>query len=289
MTPRPCSKEQKSLEEAQSLDDAPAATGFALPGASAHSRRGQARRRTGQNVVGYLPATTPVETISRGSRSAPATIISDTAGNTLAGKGRRWQGALHADDNASGSAAVLAVAATLARQPRLAATSCSASGGRGLGLIGSTAFAAGRGAIDSVAAYLNFIFGHHAGQQADRAGGRLLVNMGTDIRQANVAAFDLAVEDPYQPTDVATFNLAACRTGFFTGTRRCKAVRHATSRLRGPRSRRRLRGAIVAGCPTRPTRPLSKSIGAPAAYCHRVGSTSTIPDFSTEVKVAITA
>jgi Peptidase family M28/PDZ domain len=220
---------EKSLEDAQkSLDDAnPHATGFALPGVSARIHAAVEReRRTGQNVLGYLPATTPVETMTKPWVALGAHydhLGHGEAGNTLAGKEDAGRPHLGADDNASGSAAVLAVAATLASQPRRRNVVFGFWSGEELGLIGSAAFAAKPPVpLDAIAAYLNFDM---VGRMQDN---KLTVQAaGTSpawariIEQANVAAgFDLAVqEDPYQPTDVATFNLASVPSlGFFTGT-----------------------------------------------------------------------
>ena len=220
---------EKSLEEAQkSLDDAnPHATGFALPGVSVRMHAAVEReRRTGHNVVGYLPATVPVGTMAKPWVAVGAHydhLGHGEAGNTLAGKEDAGKVHAGADDNASGSAAVLAVAATLAKQPRRRNVVFGFWSGEELGLIGSSAFATKPPiAIESLAAYLNFDM---VGRMQDN---KLTVQAaGTSpawarlIEQANVAAgFDLAVqEDPYQPTDVATFNLASVPSlSFFTGT-----------------------------------------------------------------------
>jgi Zn-dependent M28 family amino/carboxypeptidase len=144
------------------------------------------------------------------------------AGNTLASKEDAGKIHFGADDNASGSAAVLAVAATLARQPRKRNIVVSFWSGEELGLIGSTAYANKPAvALDQLAAYLNFDM---VGRMQDN---KLTVQAtGTSpmwpklLEQTNVAAgFDLAVqEDPYQPTDVATFNAASVPSlSFFTG------------------------------------------------------------------------
>jgi len=220
---------EKPLEEAQkSLDDAnPHATGFALPGVSVRIHAAVEReRRTGRNVVGYLPATTPVGAMAKPWIAVGAHydhLGHGEAGNTLAGKEDAGKVHAGADDNASGSAAVLAVAATLAKQPRRRNIVFGFWSGEELGLIGSTAFATKPPVpLESLAAYLNFDM---VGRMQDN---KLTVQAaGTSpswarlIEQANVAAgFDLAVqEDPYQPTDVATFNLASVPSlSFFTGT-----------------------------------------------------------------------
>ena len=78
-------------------------------------------KRTGHNVVGYLPATTPVTTIAKPWVALGAHydhLGHGEAGNTLADKDDAGKIHFGADDNASGSAAVLAIAATLAKQPR---------------------------------------------------------------------------------------------------------------------------------------------------------------------------
>src|SRR4029077_3347384 len=79
------------------------------------------------------------------------------AGNTLASTDEAGKVHVGADDNASGSAAVLAVAATLATQPRRRNVLVGFWWGEKLGLIGSSAFAAPPPVpLDMLAAYLNF-------------------------------------------------------------------------------------------------------------------------------------
>src|SRR6185295_5065770 len=114
----------KTLEEAQkSLDSAnPHVAGFAIPGITAKVHAAVVReKKTGNNIVAYLPATEPVGTMARPWVAIGAHydhLGHGEAGNTLAGK--EDAGKVHhgADDNASGAAAVLAVASTLAGQPR---------------------------------------------------------------------------------------------------------------------------------------------------------------------------
>jgi Zn-dependent M28 family amino/carboxypeptidase len=145
------------------------------------------------------------------------------AGNTLADKDDARKIHFGADDNASGSAAALAVAAAVARQPRHRNVLFAWWSGEEIGLVGSSAFAnAPPLPLDQLEAYLNFDM---VGRMQDN---KLTIQAtGTSpvwakiIEQANIAAgFDLLLQsDPYQPTDVATFNLASvpCLT-FFTGT-----------------------------------------------------------------------
>jgi hypothetical protein len=219
----------KTLEEAQkALDTAnPHVAGFELPGIEATVHAAVEReQRTGHNVVAYLPATMPVAGVAKPWVALGAHydhLGHGEAGNTLAGKEDAGKIHFGADDNASGSAAVLAVAAALAKQPRRRNVVVGFWSGEELGLIGSGAFAARPPIpLDALAAYLNFDM---VGRMKDN---KLTIQAtGTSpawarmIEQANVAAgFDLAVqEDPYQPTDVATFNLASVPClSFFTGT-----------------------------------------------------------------------
>jgi hypothetical protein len=95
--------------------------------------------------------------------------------------------------------------------------------GEELGLIGSTAFAAKPPVpLDQMAAYLNFdMVGRMQDNKLTVQAAGTSSAWGKIIEQANIAAgFDLVVQqDPYQPTDVATFNQASVPClNFFTGT-----------------------------------------------------------------------
>jgi hypothetical protein len=229
----------KTLEAAQqSLDSGnPHVTGFAIPNAHVSVRAAVAREtKTGHNVVAYLPATTGCAAQLAGAASArdcprPWVAIGahydhlgrGEAGNTLAGKDDAGKVHAGADDNASGSAAVLTIAAALAKEPRRRNVIVAFWSGEELGLIGSASFAANAPVpLDQLTAYLNFDM---VGRMQDN---KLTVQAtGTSpvwpklLEQANVVAgFDLVPQsDPYQPTDVSTFNAASvpCLT-FFTGT-----------------------------------------------------------------------
>jgi hypothetical protein len=229
----------KTLESIQkSLDSAnPHVTGFAVPNVALTLRTSVEReRRTGHNVVAYLPATAPAHTLQGAAVHAstvdrPWVAIGahydhlgrGEAGNTLATKEDLNKVHFGADDNASGSAATLAVAAELARQPHRRNILVALWSGEELGLLGSAAFSnAPPVPLDQIAAYLNFDM---VGRMQDN---KLVVQAaGTSpiwkrmLEQANVTSgFDLQVqEDPYQPTDVATFNAAGIPClNFFTGT-----------------------------------------------------------------------
>ena len=219
----------KTVEEAQkALDDAnPHATGFAIPDVTVRLHANVVReKKTGHNVVAYLPATTPVETVAKPWVAIGAHydhLGHGEAGNTLATKEDAARVHAGADDNASGSAAVLGIASIVASEPRHRNVLIALWSGEELGLIGSTSFAmAPPVPLHAFAAYFNFDM---VGRMQDN---KLNIQAtGTSpawarlIEQANIAAgFDLQLqEDPYQPTDVATFNSASVPClSFFTGT-----------------------------------------------------------------------
>ena len=219
----------KTLAQAQkALDSAnPHIAGFELPGIDVSVRASVVReKRTGRNVVGYLPATDPVTATAKPWVAIGAHydhLGHGEAGNTLAGKDDAGKIHFGADDNASGSAAVLAVAATLARERRHRNILIALWSGEELGLIGSAAFAAAPPVpLDRLAAYLNFdMVGRMQDNKLTVQAAGTSPAWGKILEQANVAAgFDLVVQDdPYQPTDVATFNLASIPSlTFFTGT-----------------------------------------------------------------------
>jgi hypothetical protein len=118
---------------------------------------------------------------------------------------------------------VLAIADTLAREPRRRHVLVAFWSAEEIGLIGSNAFTTAPPVpLGQIAAYLNFDM---VGRMQNN---RLIVQAtgtspawGRVLERANVAAgFDLVVQpDPYQPTDVATFNQAGIASlAFFTGS-----------------------------------------------------------------------
>ena len=218
----------KTLEATQKdLDTGnPHVAGFALDTTVSIHAAVVREKQTGHNIVAYLPANTPTAATSK-----PWVMIGahydhlgrGESGSSLAGKDEAGQIHFGADDNASGTAAVLSIGAVLARAPRHRNVVLALWSGEELGLLGSAAFAAAPPLpLDQVAAYLNFDM---VGRMRDNK--LTLQALGSSpawpgiIERANVAAgFDLALEsDPYQPTDVATFNLANVPClAFFTGT-----------------------------------------------------------------------
>jgi Zn-dependent M28 family amino/carboxypeptidase len=219
----------QTLENAQKALDsgnAPRVGGLVLPVTATVHAVVVREKQTGHNVVAYLPATTATNGIAKPWVALGAHydhLGHGTSGSSLAQKDEAGQAHLGADDNASGSAAVLAAGAALAGQPRRRNVLLSWWSGEELGLIGSSAFVASPPVpVDQIAAYFNFDM---VGRMQDN---KLTIQaIGTSaswaklIEQANVTAgFDLLLQqDPYQPTDVASFSLAGVPSlNFFTGT-----------------------------------------------------------------------
>ncbi len=218
----------KSIDAVQKEFDSgnPHVAGFAIPGLTVSLKANVVRQQqTGNNVVAYLPATTAVTGVAKPWIAVGAHydhLGRGTTGGSLAGKDDANQIHHGADDNASGSATVLAIGEAFSKQPRKRNLLLAFWSGEELGLLGSNAFVTKPPfPLDTMAAYLNFDM---VGRVADN---KLTVQAtGTSamwpklLEQANVAAgFDLVLqEDPYQPTDVGSFNTAgvACLT-FFTG------------------------------------------------------------------------
>ena len=219
-------------EVQQELDSGnPHVAGFALDGTEVTlTTRIVRERRTGRNVVAYVPATGSVEGVAKPWVAIGAHydhLGRGTNGNSLATGADAGRPHVGADDNASGTAAAISIAGMVARQPmRRRHLLVALWSAEEIGLIGSNAFvtaaAAASSAVpppDQIAAYLNFDM---VGRMQDN---KLAVQAtGTSpvwasiLERANVAAgFDVAVQtDPYQPTDVATFNQAGVPSLSFT-------------------------------------------------------------------------
>jgi Zn-dependent M28 family amino/carboxypeptidase len=219
----------RNLEDVQKGMDTgnPHASGFALPGVTVSVKAAvQRQTQTGRNVVAYLPATAPTTGVEKPWVALGAHydhLGRGNSGNSLASKDETGRIHAGADDNASGTAAVLAVAEALSKQARRRNVVLGFWSAEEIGLIGSNAFVNKPPiAVDQLAAYLNFDM---VGRMVDN---KLTVQAtGTSpvwnriIEQVNVAAgFDLVLQpDPYQPTDVATFNAASVPAlTFFTST-----------------------------------------------------------------------
>jgi hypothetical protein len=217
----------RPLQEVQQEFDTgnPHVQGFELPNVTVTLETAVIReRRTANNVLAYLPATAPVDDLDK-----PWVVVGahydhlgiGAHGSSLAAEGDPAAPHVGADDNASGTAAVLAIAEALAAEPRrtrhLLIGFWSAEE---IGLVGSSSFV--NSAVvpaDRIAAYVNF-------DMVGRMQNNRLAAQATGtsplwpslLERANVVAgFDLVLQpDPYQPTDVATFNQADIPSLSFT-------------------------------------------------------------------------
>ena len=291
----------KTIAAAQkSLDDAnPHATGFALPNLTVSIHTDVVReKRTGHNVFAYLPATGNTANVEKPWVAVGAHydhLGHGENGSSLAEKADL--GKIHhgADDNASGSAAVLAVAERLSKQPRRRNVMLAFWSGEELGLIGSNAYVNKPVLpLDRLAAYVNFDM---VGRMVDnklsmQATGSSPV-WNRLVEQANVAAgFDLQMQpDPFQPTDVASFNQVSVPSlNFFTGTHTDYHKPSDTADKINFEDLDRIvdfAAVIVKRLGDAPDAPVFTKVEQSSEQGTRSGVrifTGTVPDYSTEVK-----
>ena len=208
--------------EQQELDSGnPHVAGFALPARIDLTTKVVREKQTGRNVVAYLPATNAIP-------DKPWLIIGahydhlghGTRGTSLANKDEAGQIHHGADDNASGAAAILAIAEKLSKTPMRRNLMFTLWSGEEIGLVGSNAFVTKPPVpLDQVAAYINFdMVGRMQNNKLAVDGVGSSPVWARILERANVAAgFDLATNpDPYQPTDSSNFNQAGLPTLFFT-------------------------------------------------------------------------
>ena len=298
----------KPLRQAQEdLDSGnPHVAGFAVPGVTVTMKTVVEReRRTARNVVAYLPATRTPDPASRIPIAKPWVAIGahydhlgrGAGGNSLASK-EDAAGIHHgADDNASGTAAVLAIAQALAEfaQRRRRNVIVGFWSAEEIGLIGSNAFVTSPPVpIDQIAAYFNFDM---VGRMQDN---RLIVQAtgtspvwGRLLERANVAAgFDLIVQpDPYQPTDVTNFNgVGVPSLAFFTGSHADYHKPSDTAEKVNYEDLDRLvamAASLIRVVGDDQAAPMFTKVEQPAMRGSLAGvrvTTGTIPDYATEVK-----
>ena len=194
---------------------------FPLPGFATLSVALERKRGGGANVVGVLPA-------NDGSAAPPYVAVGahyDHLG--MGGSGSlnpHGPPAVHpgADDNASGTAAVLALARTVSESPLARPVLIGFWSGEESGLLGSRAFVRDEISPRELLAYVNLDM---VGRLEEN---RLTVQaMGSSsawpgiVERANVpGGFDLALsDDPWVPTDSSAFNSESVPTlSLFTGT-----------------------------------------------------------------------
>jgi len=289
----------RTLGEAQlALDGGdPKAAGFDLPGVEVTlTVKLRRERQIGRNVVGVLRGTGP-------DADKPFVVVGShfdhlgkgRSGSSLA-RGPEADGIHYgADDNASGVAAVLALAEILAAGPHRRDVVLAFWSGEELGVLGSTDFLE-RGPIpaERIAAYVNFdmVGRMREGRLSVQATGSS-VFWPEAVERAN-APVGLALqlqEDPYLPTDSSSFNRVGVPTlNFFTGGHEDyhRPTDVAGKLNYGDLERvARLGAAVVAELAERETAPVFVRVDpkvAPGGGRDAVRAfTGTIPDYSTEV------
>ena len=211
-----------SLSEVQQTLDAGdvSAGSFPLPGYGTLAVELERMRGGGANVVGILPA-------ADGTVAPPYVAVGahyDHLG--MGGSGSlnpHGPPAVHpgADDNASGAAAVLALARTVSEAPLARPLLVGFWSGEESGLLGSRAFLRDEIRPDQLVAYINLdMVGRlEENRLTVQAMGSASVWPGI-VERANVpGGFDLALsDDPYLPTDSSAFNGEEVPTlNLFTG------------------------------------------------------------------------
>jgi hypothetical protein len=216
---RPLAEAQKELDSGN-----PHVSGYPLSAPVSMDVSVVRQQQTARNVVAYLPATAPTTGVAR-----PWVMVGahydhlgrGEHGNSLATAKERGEPHVGADDNASGTAAVLGIVSTLSRQAvRRRHLLVGLWSAEEIGLVGSAHFTTAPPVpIGELTAYINYDM---VGRMSDN---KLTVQAtGTSpiwasvLERVNVSAgFDLVTqEDPYQPTDVASFNLAGVPSLSFT-------------------------------------------------------------------------
>jgi hypothetical protein len=287
----------RTFEEAQrELDSGnPHVAGFEIPVEVTIDARVSRERRTGYNVVGYLPPTT-AETADK-----PYVVLGahyDHLGHGESGSlaGADAAGDVHngADDNASGVAAVLAAGAVLAGRERARGVVLGFWSGEEIGLLGSQEFVtAGSVPMDEVAAYVNFDM---VGRMRDNA--LTAQGLGSSsvwpglVDEVNGAfGFDLQrVSDPYLPTDSIRFIEADVPSlALFTGSHPdYHRPSDDAATINFPDLERTARyGAAVAARlvdePAPPDYVAVERTAQPGRAMTRI-STGTIPDYGAEIE-----
>ena len=219
-------KSGRSLADAQKELDSgnPHVAGFALGVQAQLTTRVVREKKTARNVVAYIPATASLTGVQKPWVAIGAHydhLGTGSGGSSLATREEAGKPHVGADDNASGTSAVIALAEALSKQPQRKRNLLIALwSAEEIGLIGSKAFVTMPPVpVDRIEAYVNFdMVGRMKDNKlAAQATGTSPV-WGSLIERANVrAGFDIAIQpDPYQPTDVSSFNDAAVPSLNFT-------------------------------------------------------------------------
>jgi Tol biopolymer transport system component len=226
---RGAGKDLKTLQTGLDKENPHAESGFVFPNVTVHLKASIERlRKEDRNVLAVIPPSGPPERAEYVVVGAHYDHLG--FGETGAMQRKGEEGKIHpgADDNASGSAAVLELAASLAEERKTKPEEFHRGiifafwSGEEIGLIGSSYFVEHPPfSLSSVAAYVNFDMAGRLrenklslqGVGSSKAWRRL-------VEKRNVAAgFNLSLqEDPYLPTDVTAFYPKGVPVlNFFTG------------------------------------------------------------------------
>jgi len=223
-------KNLQALQTGLDTENPHAEGGFLIPGVKVRIKAAVERiRRTDRNVIALLPSNAGVKPDSYLLFGAHYDHLGRGGNNTLARKEEEGQIHNGADDNASGVAALLELAAALAEEKKQKPGEFPHGlifafwSGEELGLRGSSHFAEHAPvALTNVLAYLNFDM---VGRLRDNK--LILQGVGSSsawrrlIEKRNVAAgFNLTLQDdPYLPTDAtALYPKGVPVLNFFTGS-----------------------------------------------------------------------
>lgn len=219
-------KSGRALADVQKELDSgnPHVAGFALNTRAQLTTRVVREKKTARNVLAYLPATSATGGVQKAWVVVGAHydhLGRGGGGNSLASRDEAGRAHVGADDNASGTASVIALAEALSKQPQRKRNLLIALwSAEEIGLIGSKEFVSMPPVpVSEMAAYVNFdMVGRMSNNKlAAQATGSSPV-WASMIERANVrAGFDIAIQpDPYQPTDVSSFNEAGVPSLNFT-------------------------------------------------------------------------
>ena len=287
---------ERTLEEAQAeLDDGnPHVAGFEIPVEVTVDARVSRERRTGYNVVGYLPPTTEPHDKPYVALGAHYDHLGRGESGSLAGADAAGEVHNGADDNASGVAAVLAAGAELAARGRARGAVLAFWSGEEIGLLGSAEFARnGPLPMDEVAAYVNFDMVGRMRDNALTAQGLGSSSVWPGLVDEVNGAFDFnlqRVTDPYLPTDSISFIEADVPSlALFTGSHpEYHRPSDDTHTINFPDLERTARyGAAVAARlidePAPPDFVAVERTEQPGRAMTRI-TTGTIPDYGAEIE-----
>jgi Tol biopolymer transport system component len=297
-------KDLKALQAALDKENPHAESGFTLPGVKVRVATAiEHLKKSHHNVIALLPPASPA------LPSAEYVLLGahyDHLGHGESGGAMQRKGEEHAihpgaDDNASGTAAVLELAAALAKERAEKPESFRRGilfalwSGEEIGLIGSSQFAERPPvALSNVAAYVNFdMVGRLRENKLSLQGVGSSSAWRKLIEKRNVAAgFNLSLqEDPYLPTDTTPFYSKGVPVlNFFTGSHEDyhrPTDKPDTLNYDGLERISKFARAIIADLAKGPERPdyltVARSDSGGGSRENLRAYLGTIPDYATEV------